>query len=228
MDRYIRTGIPHIQKAEWLEAFVVARPSAFMTWNIRSGWFGTGLQPFNPEKVISRVPSPATIEPPIHQVTSEYDTPLHNSDLTSSSIATPDMDAANTCIQQRANDRSAIFNTPERTHVARIVRTLNCSLARNCIQAQQLSDLQKIITTRKRRQLVNHHILHGETIIATPEMLERIEKAEAATKARKQRRRKATHPSTSIPQPIPNSIEMDHLHSDSDEDILDRIVVVSQ
>ena len=147
MDRYIRTGIPHIQKAEWLEAFVVARPSAFMTWNIRSGWFGTGLQPFNLEKVISQVPPPATIEPPIPQVMSEYDTLLHNSDLTSSSIATPDMDAANTCIQQRANDRSAIFNTPERTHVARIVRTLNCSLARNCIQAQQLSDLQKIITT---------------------------------------------------------------------------------
>ena len=80
----------------------------------------------------------------------EYDTPLHNPDLTSSPIATPDMDAANTCIQQRANDRSAIFNTPERTHVVRIVRTLNRSLARNRIQTQQLSDLQKIITTRKR------------------------------------------------------------------------------
>ena len=63
----------------------------------------------------------------------EYDTPLYNADLTSSLIATPDMHAANTCIQQRANDRSAIFNTPERTHVVRIVRTLNRSLAKNRI-----------------------------------------------------------------------------------------------
>ena len=225
MDRYIRTGIPRIQKAEWLDAFIVARLLAFTARNIRSGWSGTGLQAFNLEKVRSRVPPPAIMEPPIRQVTPEYDTPLHNPQLTSSPIATPDMDAANTCIQQCANDRSAIFNTPERTHVVRIVRALNRSLARNRIQTQQLSELQQIMTTRKRRQSGKHHILCGETIIATPEMLERLEKAEAATKARKPRRRKTTHPLTPIPQPIANSTEMDDLHSDSDEDILDCIVV---
>jgi len=65
------------------------------------------------------------------------------------------------------------------------------------------------------------------TIIATPEMLQRIEESEAATKSRQAKRRKSSHSSTSqpeIPQPAANH---ESLGSSSDEDILDCMVVAS-
>ena len=48
MRSIFRTQVPRIEKAEWLTAFIKARPMAFTPINIASGWSGTGLRPFNP------------------------------------------------------------------------------------------------------------------------------------------------------------------------------------
>jgi len=225
MDGYIRTGIPRLQKVEWLHAFVVARAQAFTYRNVWSGWAGTGLNPFNPDKVLSRVPNPLPSTPPLRQPTPEYDHSLNNPELNSSPTDTPALRSANTEIIERARDRQAIFDTPARSHVIRLVSTLNRSLARNRITETQFSELEQIITTRKHRQSGKHAILRGETIIATPEMLQRIEETEAATKSRRAKKRKVTHPSTPTPQIIAPSTPEDPLGSASDEDILDCIVV---
>ena len=213
-DRFFRTQLPRIEKAEWLTAFIKARPLAFTAKNIASGWSGTGLRPFNPRIVLSQVPLPLPVESPPLRSTPEFESPFLNPDLTSSPIDTPAQTLANTEIKQRAHDRSIPFDTPARTHVVRLVRTLNRSFARNRIQGQELSELREIHTTRKCRQSGKYNILRGETIIATPDMLQRLEKGKVDSKP-KSKRQKVTH---SPPPPAP-SIEnlLDSSDSDSKE-----------
>src|SRR5947207_2109859 len=107
-----------------------------------------GIRLFKPDKVLSRVPPPP---PTLRHSTPEFQSPYLNPALTSSPIETPAMALANSDIKQRASDRLAPFDTPARTHVVRLIRTLDRSFAKNRIQAQELSELQEIHTTRKRR-----------------------------------------------------------------------------
>ena len=108
MDRIIRTGIPLIQKIEWLDAFITARKLAFTMQNIPSGWSGTGLYPFNPQKVLGRIPLPPPIEVITREPTPEVTNTLDNPELNSSPIETPAMKAANTHIKRHACSRSSI------------------------------------------------------------------------------------------------------------------------
>ena len=211
MDRYIRTGIPCLQKAEWLHAFVVAQAQAFNHRNIRSRWAGTGLNLFNPNKVFSRVPNLSPPTPSPQQPTLEYDCPLDNPELNSSPTDTHVLRSANTEIFERARDCQAIFDTPACSHVIRLVSTLNRSLARNRITEIQFSELEQIITTRKHQQLGKHTILHGETIIA-------------AMRSQQTKKRKVRHPSTPAPQVIAPSVLGNPFSSDNNEDIMDCIV----
>jgi hypothetical protein len=165
LDRYIRTGILRIQKIKWLEAFTTSRSQAFTIRNILSGWSGTGLYPFNPGKVLRRVPILASNEPPIRLPTPPSHTPLENPDLNSSPLESSAMNAANTHIKHRARNRTADFDTPVRKHVIRMATALNRSLAKNRVQAAQLSDLQRLVTTRKQRQSGKHNVLRAKLLL---------------------------------------------------------------
>ena len=138
------------------DAFITARKQAFTTRNILSGWSGTGLHPFNPQKVLGRVPVPPPVETPPREPTPIFINPLDNPELNSSPVETPAMNAANNDIKRRAHFRSSEFDTPARKHVVRMATALNRSLAKNRVQAAQLSDLQRIVSTRKQRQSGKH------------------------------------------------------------------------
>jgi hypothetical protein len=55
IEYLIRCTITHISKTEFLSAFYAAFQSTFTESNIRGGFRGTGLAPFNPENVISKL-----------------------------------------------------------------------------------------------------------------------------------------------------------------------------
>ena len=112
MDRIVRTEIPRILKIEWLDAFIAGRQQAFTTQNIASGWSGTRLHPFNPQKVLGRVPIPPPIDIPLRESTPFFLNPLDNPELNSSSTETPAMNVANNDLKQWAHTRSSEFNTP--------------------------------------------------------------------------------------------------------------------
>jgi hypothetical protein len=69
---YIRLGIHHIDKAEFLPIFKQARTEALSKSNILSGFAATGLVPFAPDRVLSQLqiqvrtpsPPPAAIQVP--------------------------------------------------------------------------------------------------------------------------------------------------------------------
>jgi len=53
--RYIRRGTHHIDKQDFLQAYLIARTEAATTANIRSGFAATGLVPHDPERVLSKL-----------------------------------------------------------------------------------------------------------------------------------------------------------------------------
>ena len=65
-----------ISKADWASTLAAARTTAMMEHNIRVGWKATGLHPFNPQRVLTTVPStPTPVGPlprtPLASLTSE-------------------------------------------------------------------------------------------------------------------------------------------------------------
>ena len=50
LDRLIRVGINRLEKVEWIESYIRARPNAFTEKNIRAGWRQSGLAPINRNK----------------------------------------------------------------------------------------------------------------------------------------------------------------------------------
>ena len=189
------------------------------------------MYPFNPQRVLSRVPILPSLdsEAPHRQSTQPTDdTPLNNPKLNSSPIATPALNAANAYIKKRARDCSTPFDTPARNHVIRLTTTLNRSLAKNRVQAAQLADLQRIVSGRKERQSGKHKILRGEVLIATPEMLLKVKDSEDVTESRKSKKQKTTHPSTPPPHILDPALFSDPPDSHSDDDIPGSVVVVSK
>ena len=66
IEGYIRAGLNHIDKPDFLTAYVSARNESITIDTVRNGFTATGLVPFNPERVLSklntqlRTPTPPT------------------------------------------------------------------------------------------------------------------------------------------------------------------------
>jgi hypothetical protein len=88
IENLIRLRINHITKLEFLPAFKEAFKVAFSEQNIRSGFWATGLVPYDPENVISHLdlklttPSP----PPLEETTWTSKTPQNLMELESQSV----------------------------------------------------------------------------------------------------------------------------------------------
>ena len=52
---YIRNRINHIDKYDFLLAYLITRTQAASIANIQSGFAATGLVPYNPERVLSKL-----------------------------------------------------------------------------------------------------------------------------------------------------------------------------
>jgi hypothetical protein len=55
IENKLRLSINHINKEEFIPAFVIAHQQAMTTRNITSGFKATGLVPFDPDQVLSQL-----------------------------------------------------------------------------------------------------------------------------------------------------------------------------
>src|SRR5438105_10527798 len=55
IEPLISTELHRILKAEWLSAYVEAHDKVLCLQNIRAGFCGTGILPYNPKKVLGRI-----------------------------------------------------------------------------------------------------------------------------------------------------------------------------
>ena len=187
------TQVHRIQKVEWLSAFIEAHNSVFRTRNIQNSFAGTGLVPFNPNKVLHRVTAPAS--PPrstteIQVVTpttlATPTTPFPNAILTSSPTYGNSTHKANMAvIELMASD--VPLDTPARNYITCMVRRNNRLQAKNGILEQRVEAATKVLSGRKERLSGKRHSIKGKNIMTGIE-LDLITKAESATKQQKQKR----------------------------------------
>ena len=70
----MRVGINHIDKSDFLLAYLTVHTESLTSNTIRNGFIATGLVPYDPERVVSKLntqlrtptpPSPSTTEQPV-------------------------------------------------------------------------------------------------------------------------------------------------------------------
>lgn len=74
VEDLIRAGVSHINKSDFLLAYLTARTESITSNTVRSGFAATGLVPYDPERVLSKLntqlrtptppPPPATEQAP--------------------------------------------------------------------------------------------------------------------------------------------------------------------
>lgn len=55
IENYMRAGLNHIDKPDFLAAYIIARRESITTDTIRNGFAGTGIAPYDPERVLSKL-----------------------------------------------------------------------------------------------------------------------------------------------------------------------------
>jgi len=185
IEPLVSTELHRILKAEWLSAFVEAHDGAFSNQNIRSGFRGTGIWPFNPSKVINR------IEPRVQDsivargsTPTELTTPYRESVLTSSPINTEEVRLANAALLSEIS-AGGCLSTPARNYAACVVRRSERANVRNMIIEEQHERLKAAVTKRKAFQSGKRSIVDGKHILTTPEVHDRLVEWEKSVKKRK-------------------------------------------
>lgn len=224
----IQTEIARLQKAEWLSAYVQARKQAFCTLNILSAFSGTGLFPFNPDKVLGRIPSQPSET--IRNTTSDPTiSPLQYPLLTSSPADITIFRAANNELQHRITNNPSL-TTPERTHINRLARSSEKLYARTSIKEQENSALKEVIHSHKNQATGTRGILKNQHCITRSGIYAQLaEKKRAAQEKKAEKRLHAgkrawksfgySNPPPSLDSSIdPAIFEVQDIEADSEDD----------
>jgi len=188
IEPLVSTEMHRIMKAEWLSAYLEAHDGAFSIQNIRSGFCGTGIMPFNPSKVIDCVKPPAPIiqeslivrgSMPI-----ELTTPFKESVLTSSPLNTEEVRSANAALLSEISAGDHL-STLARTYATYVVRRSERANIRNMIIEEEQAKLRAAVTRRKAIQSGKRAIVDGKHILTTPEIHDDLVVVEKKIKKRK-------------------------------------------
>src|SRR5436190_1297800 len=128
-----------LEKAEWVESYIRARPNAFTERNIRAGWHGAGLVPLNQNRHV--IPDLSTSQ------TTNPSTPTFEDLVINSPIVdTTSLDTINSKLSQLAI-KDAI-NTPIRRALPKVMSQNNQVLAENVILKRRLAAVWGITNNR--------------------------------------------------------------------------------
>jgi hypothetical protein len=115
---YIRRGVNHIDKQDFLQAYFIAHTEAASTANIQSGFAATGLVPYNPERVLSKLHTQLKTPTPPSSSHAQAPQPWQ--------FQTPH-DTAQLELQATAIQNNTVLPTPENQALKQLVK--GCQLA---------------------------------------------------------------------------------------------------
>ena len=183
----ISTGLARLQKVEWLTAFVKAHKQAFSAPNIFGGFRGTGIHPFQPRKVLNRVPLSAPTEvnpaspPPIST------TPFNDAVLTNSPANFNDVQHANAALVHLVQSRQPL-PSPAKNYVGYLTQSYERTHSENRILHRENEHLKESMGRRGRVLSGKRQAIDGKHLMTTPEILSSVMKAEKLTQLRTQKR----------------------------------------
>jgi hypothetical protein len=190
MDKIMRYGVPTIKKFEWADAYRLARPKAFSESNIKSGWSGTGLIPFNRRRVIGRLadtmsPEPDSTSSPPSSASEIPSCPFLSVPDTPSKLDSASLRVANTTLLQTMD--ASNLDTPTKRYISRLA-SLTENLRARCMASElQFEEISKIVKQRREYSSGKRVALKDQIVLTMPEIYAKINSAENATR---QKRRK--------------------------------------
>jgi DDE superfamily endonuclease len=205
LDRLIRSGITRLQKVEWVEMYMEARPLAFTKSNIEGTWRGAGLFPYSPQKVLRKLPDPPT---PTRPSTPPNTVPLSITPFQNINSSPPDalnLRSADSSLNQLLI-QGLPLDTPARTYVRRLANTAEVFQADLAITRTQYQELKTVVTKRVERATGKRKSLQGQASVSRIEYAEEWGKQEQARKERqkiKGNKRKPPGPSVEIQEQCP-------------------------
>jgi hypothetical protein len=142
IEKYMHNGVNHIDKPDFLRAFYTARIEAMTLANIQSSFAATGLVPYNPERVLSKLTT--QFKTPTPPSTSHANNALGS--IQAWAFETPH-DTAQLALQDNAIKRTAL-PTPTNRALAQLVN--GCQLAMN--SAVLLAEENRQLRSENERQ----------------------------------------------------------------------------
>lgn len=186
--RYITAGAARLEKWEWADCYLKARPKAFTEHNIKSGWRASGCYPISPAKVLNKLP------PPLPE--SESDSSGSNVDtadisLTTCTITRDTVTPIRQSITAKINHLAATnaINTPARRLIPQFTLEYEVALVTNKILKLELKQTRDVLAARKERQKGKRMIIKGQHHITTKPILKKLKQAEAETQKNRRSRK---------------------------------------
>lgn len=183
----ISTGIARIQKVEWLTAFVNAHKSAFSALNIFGGFRGTGIRPFEPEKVLNRVVSSAQMEVDQASPAPTATTPFNETVLTNSPANFKAVQQANAALVQLAQSKQSL-SSPAKNYIGYLTQCYERTHSENRILHCENERLKESMGRRGRVLSGKREAIDGKHLMTTPDILNSVKEAEKVTQIRSQKR----------------------------------------
>jgi DDE superfamily endonuclease/Tc5 transposase DNA-binding domain/helix-turn-helix, Psq domain len=165
IEGYMRNGVNHIDKPDFLHAFHAARTEAMTLANVQSSFAATGLVPHNPERVLSKLHT--QLKTPTPPSTSHTNAPANTQAW---AFETPH-DTAQLVLQANAMKRTAL-PTPTNRALDQLVK--GCQMAMNSAvllaeenrQLRHENERQKKKRAKKRTFIATGGVLTNQEGIA--------------------------------------------------------------
>jgi hypothetical protein len=170
IEAYIRNGVNHIDKPDFLRAFYTARTEAMTLANIQSSFAATGLVPYNPERVLSKLHT--QLKTPTPPSTSHGYANAPASATQPWVFETPH-DTAQLALQANAIRRTAALPTPTNRALDQLIK--GCQLAMNSavLLAEENRQLQHENKRQKRKRAKKRAFIATGGVLTVQEGLER-------------------------------------------------------
>lgn len=194
LDTILRYGVPNIKKFEWANCYRDARPSAFKESNVLSAWSGTGLLPFNPQKIIRRLKAKeceaetqtilTTMTTPAPTVESLPTSTIFNLvPTTPSKLDSIILRSANQALL--SNIQAGILDTPTKAYIPKLVALSEHLRTAHTLVEEYLEKLNEIVKKRRVMTQGKRIILKDQILITTEGLYKDVKKAEDETGRRR-------------------------------------------
>ena len=196
VERLERGGVGTIGKEHFISMYCRTREKALNARTIRSGWAKAGLFPFNPDKVLSDLPKPAThLTAPLSNVASSGGR-VQRQATTLRTPVTPVSAGGIVALHNLIKEDTRLLDESQKQrlqkHVQKLANATQLSFAERALLFEQNEFLAKINNEAKVRRATKANIIGTARVMAYADLEKaRTERAakdaekEAASKARK-------------------------------------------
>lgn len=189
VERLERGCVGKIGKEHFIYLYSPARERALTSRNIRAGWARAGLFPFNPDRVLSTTPRPATVsvEAAVDQAIVSFGTSSQRTSL--QSPVTPTSAEAVAALQDLIKQDAEVLEASSRQrlqkHLQKLTNATQLSFAERALMREHNQFLAKINNEAKPRRAVRANII-GTARVMSYEDIEKARAERGAQEAKKE------------------------------------------